>query len=142
MSATDDALANIRPDAYAHVAGLDAAINETDKVYRNAATGAFVKVRAVRVPAPPPPPDNPNRGAGAGFGMVVVEISGAVCDAAGAALPHGEGHAIAPAQRHTFQSDQPANLSVQLERLRRDVACAAERAAFVEAQLSGGALPR
>lgn len=115
--------ADIREDAYVHVTGLDGSINATDKVYRNVASGRFIKVRVQRRANPP----------GVGFGVLIYEVSGAHCGEDGKAKAHGEeGFQIAPAQTLTVQSDQPVDLEVSLELMRRKVAVATERAVFIE----------
>jgi len=106
--------------AYEPVSGLD--INDTDTVFRNPATGRLVKVRVVRVE-------------GGGFGLAVFEVSGAACNAEGRALPWGEGHAIAPAQRLTIHTDRPVDVGAILEEKRLEVAAATLNALAMEEAL-------
>ncbi len=122
---------NIRDGAYVHVADLDASINDTDKIYRNVASRRLIKVRCVRVD----PPSRETNLIGKGFGMVVVQISGAMCGEDGKALAHPSDETafqVAPAQRHTFQSDVPIDLATHLELKRLEVVAATERAADIE----------
>lgn len=116
---------NIREDAYAHAEHLDSVINPTDRVYRNAATGRWIKVRVLRKPNPP----------GLGFGALVYAVSGAHCDKGGKALGHGEqGFQIAPAIMLTVQSDTPIDLELHLELHRRKACAQTERAVLIEEQ--------
>lgn len=122
MPAHADA-ALIVADAYTHLPELAAAINSSDKVYRNDATGRHIKVRVLRQPNPP----------GLGFGALVYQISGAHCGPDGKALRHGaESFQIAPAMMLTVQSDASIDLSAHLEVHRKQVCAATERAVLME----------
>lgn len=128
---------SIRPDAYAHVEALDAAINPGDRVYRNAATERLIKVRVARKAAPPGAPD---------FGVFYFAVSGAHCGADGKAKPRadgGDGFQIAPARMLTVHNDAPVELEKTLELERLAAACATERAVLNEEQCAAalGAAP-
>lgn len=112
------------PSDYVHVPELDPNINPTDKVYHNATSGRFIKVRVLREERSPGMPQ---------FGSFVYKLSGSNCSSDGHALASGAGFQVVPAHTVTVASDAVlASLAETLEAERLKVAAATERAAHLE----------
>lgn len=111
---------------YTHIAALDAVLPASDRVYQ-APDGRHYKARVLRAAPPPGAP---------AFGMGVIEVSASVCDSAGWAIEHGEGYAIAPAQRHTIDAETAVDVEawIELKRIAALDECA--KRASLEAALS------
>lgn len=116
---------------YVHQPELDAAINASDRVYRNSETGRLIKVRAKRRA-------NPSNT----FGEFIVEVSGAHANADGKAHRRIDAapddmeltaFQIAPTHVCTFQAGVTAEVfAARLESARLTVAAQTERAVVAE----------
>lgn len=105
---------------YEHLTALDDPAKPWRRVWRCPATGVFVKTHAKRKHQ-------------MGFGRLAWDVTGSQCDANGAALERGDGHAILDF-RHLFQVEPHAetDIAADLERELRFMVARVERAALNE----------
>lgn len=113
----------MREDGYVKMNPQPADLNPGDTVYRSLNTKRLLKLRVRRIT---------DQEQGSQFGTMVFEVSGSVCGPDGKALPHKEGHMIAPPSRKSVHADQPVDLSVLVDLWRMEVAAITDRAASLE----------